>query len=147
MSGRNLWAANAIRDLVLETLGRYDVVINEDTSLDGDCVRLADEILERAAAVTAQSTRMNSLRHRVARLLYNDGAEIVRPEWEELPPDRKRPWLEDADRVIPTVIEACALVADQANPEKPTEYLFPRERIGSAMKGLFVGMPSDECEE
>lgn len=97
-------------------------------------------------AFDEQSARMNALRHRVARTLYEDGAVITRPEWPDLPAERRRPWLADADRIIPIVLEACAGVADETDPEKPTNYRHRREHISAAIKGLMVGMPSDDPE-
>lgn len=64
--------------------------------------------------------------------------------WDELSKERQAPWLADADMVIPVIIEACARVVDQCDPDKPNNYLFKREQISSVMKGLFVGHPDDE---
>jgi hypothetical protein len=90
-------------------------------------------------------TQFHSLRRRVAAVLYSEGGKRPAEAFHELPQDRQAPWLEDADRVIPVVIEACAGVADARDPEKPGNYLIRREYIGSHMKGLFVGHPDWEC--
>lgn len=96
------------------------------------------------------SSQFHSLRQRVAKALYEEPplhsnhAPVSRIPWNDLDGERKAAWLADADRVIPMVIEACARIADQKDPEKPANYLFPRERIGSAMKGLFVGHPDED---
>lgn len=89
-------------------------------------------------------TRFHSLRRRVAAALHSEGGKATE-DFHAMSKDRQKPWLDDADRVIPIVIDACAGVADQRDPEKPANYLFSRERIGSAMKGLFVGHPDWEC--
>ena len=90
---------------------------------------------------------MNSLRHRVARSIFTEGRAELIPRWAEISPARRKPWLEDADRVILIVLESCSGLADQRDPEKPDNYLFKRENIGSAMRGLFIGWPSDDCPE
>jgi hypothetical protein len=89
-------------------------------------------------------TQFHSLRRRVAAALHSEGGKAT-VDFTTLPADRQKPWLDDADRVIPVILEACAGLADQRDPEKPGNYLFPRERIGSAMKGLFIGHPDWEC--
>lgn len=57
MTERNdIWAANAIREVINETLARYDVpsdAYEADTTIDGDCVRLADRIINRASQPTS----------------------------------------------------------------------------------------------
>jgi hypothetical protein len=83
-----------------------------------------------------------SIRERVAKALYsNTGAEIT--PWADISPERKIGWMSDAALVIPIIAEACALVPDQRDPEKPDNYLFPRERIGDAIRGLLIGAPDD----
>jgi len=89
-------------------------------------------------------TQFHSLRRRVAAALFNEGGKNTE-DFHSLPKGRQAPWLADADRVIPIVIEACAGVADARDPEKPGNYLIRRELIGSHMKGLFVGHPDWEC--
>jgi hypothetical protein len=89
-------------------------------------------------------TQFHSLRRRVAAALHSEGGKAGE-DFHAMSPERQRPWLEDADRVIPIVIEACAGVADARDPEKPANYLIRREHIGSHMKGLFVGHPDWEC--
>lgn len=92
-------------------------------------------------------SQFHSLRRRVAELLYRGlltEPTVARTPWDSLSKERQEPWLADADMVIPVIIEACARIADQKDPEKPANYLFPRELIGSAMKGLFVGHPDDD---
>ena len=89
-------------------------------------------------------TQFHSLRRRVAAVLFSEGGKNT-GDFHALSKDRQAPWLADADRVIPVVIEACAGLADARDPEKPTNYLIRRELIGSHMKGLFVGHPDWEC--
>lgn len=92
-------------------------------------------------------SQFHSLRQRVAQLLYRGPgmeASVAKTPWDDLGKDRQAPWLADADMVIPVIIEACARIADQRDPEKPGNYLIRREHIGSVMKGLFVGHPEDE---
>jgi hypothetical protein len=86
----------------------------------------------------SEKRALGSIRDRVARALYgNTGAQIT--PWEDISSERKAGWLSDADLVIPIVAEACARVPDQRDPEKPGDYLFPRERIGNVIRGLFIG--------
>ena len=89
-------------------------------------------------------TKFHSLRRRVAAALYSEGGKADR-NFHDLPDAKQKSWLEDADRVIPIVVEACANVADALDPEKPTNYLLRREHIGSHIRGLFVGHPDWEC--
>ena len=85
-----------------------------------------------------------SIRERVAKALYsNTGAQIT--PWVDISPDRRAGWLSDADVVIPIVAEACARVPDQRDPEKPGNYLFNRERIGDAIRGLFIGHTDEDA--
>ena len=145
----DLRVANDMRDLTKDALSCYDIpseVYTANVQIDADCVRLADDLIQWVRLSRRTSAKAESLRQRVARSLYGDGARIARPQWDDLPAERKRGWLSDADRVIPIVVKACALVAEQKDPDKPSNYLFPRERIGSVMEGLFVGMPSEEWE-
>jgi hypothetical protein len=93
-------------------------------------------------------SQFHSLRQRVARLLYR-GPTTPPPSqipWDELSKERQSGWLADADMVIPVIIEACARVADQRDPDKPANYLIKREHVASVMKGLFVGHPDNEDE-
>ena len=60
-------------------------------------------------------TQFHSLRRRVAAVLFNEGGKNA-DDFHALPKDRQAPWLADADRVIPIVIEACAGVADARDP-------------------------------
>ena len=89
-------------------------------------------------------TQFHSLRRRVAAVLFSEGGKNT-ADFHALSKDRQAPWLADADRVIPIVIEACARVADVRDPQQPENYLIRRELIGSYMKGLFVGHPDWEC--
>jgi hypothetical protein len=93
-------------------------------------------------------SQFHSLRRRVAALLYRGPSMEANPTvpWDTLSKERQAPWLADADMVIPVIIEACARVADQRDPEKPANYLIRRKNIGSVMKGLFVGHPDEEWE-
>mgnify|MGYP001080586707 CR=1 FL=1 len=90
-------------------------------------------------------SELGSLRERVARALYENTRAPTSP-WDEMPPERKRGWLSDADVVIPIVAEAAARVPDQRDPEKPTNYLFRRERIGDAIRGLLIGWNNEAPE-
>ena len=93
----------------------------------------------------SEKQQLGSIRERVAKALYsNTGAQIT--PWVDISPDRRAGWLSDADVVIPIVAEACARVPDQRDPEKPDSYLFTRERIGTAIRNLFVGAPDDPTE-
>lgn len=162
----DIWAANAAREIINDTLSRYDIpsdAYESDTAIDGDCVRLADMLLAKigrgdylegweegykSGRPQIQSysggSIFHSLRRRVAAALHSEGGKASE-DFHAMSKDRQAPWLADADRVIPIVIEACARVADARNPEKPTEYLICRELIASHMKGLFVGHPDWEC--
>ena len=54
----DLWMANAVREIINESLARYDIpsdVYEADLAIDGDCVRLADDLLNRLAAETEQA--------------------------------------------------------------------------------------------
>jgi hypothetical protein len=88
---------------------------------------------------------LRSLRRRVAKAIYeNTGA--LRAEWDDLPAERQIGWLSDADLVIPVVIKACLVVIDQKDPEKPSKYLFSRERLSSVIEGLFLGAPDEDWD-
>jgi hypothetical protein len=87
--------------------------------------------------------QLGSLRVRVARALYENTRATQTP-WADISAARRTGWLSDADVVIPVIVEACARVPDQRDPENPSNYLFPRERIGDAIRGLFIGAPGDE---
>jgi hypothetical protein len=89
------------------------------------------------------SAPLKSLRERVAEAIRGDGDT----PWGQLSDDRKAGWLGDADRAIPIVLAAAARVATQTDPEKPSTYLFKRERIGDAIEGLFLGYQDDEARQ
>jgi hypothetical protein len=89
-------------------------------------------------------SQFHSLRRRVAASLWAENKRPIK-EFHKLPDSQKKSWLDDADRVIPMVLEACANVVDQKDPEKPANYLIKRENCASVIKGLFVGNPEWEC--
>jgi len=90
------------------------------------------------------TNNLASLRARVAAALYGEGGKCLE-DFHSLSEERQGPWMEDADRVIPVVIAACARVIEQRDPEKPGAYLIRREHLSSHIEGLFVGCNEWEC--
>lgn len=74
-----------------------------------------------------------SLRERVAEALYNEPTKspMNRVPWERLDADRQAAWLDDADRVIPLVLDftADALGNCCADPNVPrlVRNIYPRQ--------------------
>lgn len=87
-------------------------------------------------------TQFHSLRHRVAAALHSEGGKATE-DFHAMTKERQAPWLADADRIIPLVVEACSGIADLR--DNFGNYLIRRDHIGSHMSGLFVGHTDWEC--
>lgn len=88
------------------------------------------------------------LRERVARALYeegwNEGAE--KREWAALAAEKRDPWLRDADRVIPIVLDAVKRLIIQRHPDDLRRYLIARANLADVITStLWTGDFDFEC--
>ena len=81
---------------------------------------------------------LKTLRYRVAEALYLEGGKAP-GLFSQLSQASREAWLQDADRVIPIVIEAACRVVDQRQSDKESAYLIRRESLSGALQGLFLG--------